>query len=256
MTTQQDLPVPQAAPGGSEDPARAGGPRPSRDGGAAAGAVPDAGPRPRRPWSARRVPAALVAAAGAVACGTLLYDVVAVRTGAAGGAWRRELADGLATLPLSDARVLAGAAAAALLGLWLLVLALTPGLRGRLPLRVPGAPEGVRADLERRGAALLLRDAALRVPGVGGARVRVGRRRVRARVDVRFRDPRQVREDVTAALRAERRGLSLARPPRLSVRVRRAPDRTVAAPAPAPAAAHAPAPAPAPAARHEEEGTR
>ncbi|MFF4652276.1 DUF6286 domain-containing protein [Streptomyces sp. NPDC001380] len=186
-----------------------------RDGGAAGLA-----PSPRL-WSPRRVPAALVALVVLVAAGAALYDVVAVRAGRPASAWRRTLADELATRTTGDVWMLTGAAVAAALGLWLLVLALTPGLRKLLPLRAPTGDSPVRAVLDRHGAEVLLRDAALRVPGVGRARVRV-RRRIKARADVRFRDPRQVREEVAGALREERDRLALVRPERVSVRVRRA----------------------------------
>ncbi|MGW1556429.1 DUF6286 domain-containing protein [Streptomyces sp. NPDC002144] len=182
----------------------------------------DGGHRTRRPWSARRLPAMLVASVVLVAAGAALVDVVAVRAGRPAAAWRRHLADELATRPVDDVWMLTGAAVAAAAGVWLLVLALTPGLRHWLPLRSP-AP-GLRAALDRDGAADLLRDAAMRVPGVGAARVRVRRHRVKARADVRFRDPRQVKDDLAAALDEERDRLDLARPLRIVVRVRRRTD--------------------------------
>ncbi|MFD7370239.1 DUF6286 domain-containing protein [Streptomyces mirabilis] len=182
----------------------------------------DGGDRTHRPWSARRVPAALVASVILVAAVAALVDVVAVRAGRPAAAWRRHLADELATRPLDDVWVLTGAAVAAVLGIWLIVLALTPGLRHWLPLRSP-AP-GLRASLDRDGAADLLRDAAMRVPGVSRARVRVRRHRVKARADARFRDPQQVKEDLTAVLGEERDQLVLARPPRIVVRVRQRTD--------------------------------
>jgi hypothetical protein len=154
-----------------------------------------------------------------VAAGAALFDVVAVRAGRPAAAWRRHLTDELATRPVDDVWVLTGAAAAAAVGVWLIVLALTPGLRHWLPLRSP-AP-GLRASLDRDGAADLLRDAAMRVPGVGAARVRVRRHRVKARADVRFRDPQQVKADLTTVLDEERDRLVLARPPHIVVRVRR-----------------------------------
>ncbi|MFF4354713.1 DUF6286 domain-containing protein [Streptomyces sp. NPDC001530] len=175
-----------------------------------------------RPWSARRLPAALVASVVLVAAGAALFDVVAVRAGRAAAAWRRNLADELATRPVDDVWMLTGAAVAAAAGIWLIVLALTPGLRHWLPLRSP-AP-GLRAYLDRDGAADLLRDAAMRVPGVSRARIRVRRHRVKARADVRFRDPRQVKDDLTAVLDEERDGLALARPPRIVIRVRQRTD--------------------------------
>ncbi|MCX4403721.1 DUF6286 domain-containing protein [Streptomyces sp. NBC_01764] len=178
--------------------------------------------RTHRPWSARRIPAALVASVILVAAAVALFDVVAVRAGRPVAAWRRHLADELATRPLDDVWVLTGAAVAAALGIWLIVLALTPGLRHWLPLRSP-AP-GLRASLDRDGAADLLRDAAMRVPGVSTARVRVRRHRVKARADIRFREPQQVKDDLTAVLDQERDQLVLARPPRIVVRVRQRTD--------------------------------
>ncbi|MFE3165760.1 DUF6286 domain-containing protein [Streptomyces sp. NPDC059224] len=179
------------------------------------------GHRTHRGWSARRITAALVAAVILVAAVATLVDVVAVRAGRPAAAWRRHLADELATRPVDDVWMLTGAAVAAAVGVWLIVLALTPGRRRWLPLRSPAGCPRVRAFVDRDGAAVLLRDAAMRVPGVGAAHVLVGRHRIRARADVRFRDPRQVRDDLTAVLDEERDRLALARPPRIAVRVRR-----------------------------------
>ncbi|MFJ9348321.1 DUF6286 domain-containing protein [Streptomyces sp. NPDC101237] len=180
---------------------------------------PAEGHRTHRPWSARRLPAALVAALVLLASGAALVDVIAVRAGRPAAAWRRQLAHALATRPLDDVWMLTGAAVAAAAGLWLIVLALTPGLRKWLPLRSP--LPGLRAVLDRNGAADLMRDAGLRVPGVGDARVRMGRHRVTARAYVRFRDPGRVKEDLTAVLDDERDRLALAHPPHIAVRVRR-----------------------------------
>ncbi|MFI6006327.1 DUF6286 domain-containing protein [Streptomyces sp. NPDC051366] len=157
-----------------------------------------------------------------VAAGAALIDVVAVRAGRPAAAWRRHLSVELGTRPVDDVWILTGAAAAAAVGLWLIILALTPGLRHWLPLRSP-AP-GLRASLDRDGAADLLRDAAMQVPGVSRARIRVRRHRVKARADVRFRDLQQVKDDLTAVLYEERDRLVLARPPRIVVRVRQRTD--------------------------------
>ncbi|MGW7329256.1 DUF6286 domain-containing protein [Streptomyces sp. NPDC054840] len=181
---------------------------------------PPARPRsaPRRPWSARRIPAALTALIIAVAAGTLLFDVVRVRADQPAAGWRKRLADELATRPLDDPAVQAGAAVIAVLGLWLIILALSPGLRRRLPLKTPDAQ--MHAVLDREAAELKLRDAAMRVPGVGAAKVRFSRHRVKARADVRFRAPAEVKADLTAALREALDRLALARPPSLDVRAR------------------------------------
>ncbi|MGO4456554.1 DUF6286 domain-containing protein [Streptomyces sp. M-16] len=184
---------------------------------------PSAGAQPtaRRPWSARRIPAALTALLVAAAAGTLLFDVVRVRAGRPAAAWRTRLADELATRPLDDVSIRIGAAVIAVLGLWLVVLALTPGLRNQLPLKTPDAQ--MRAVLDRDAAALLLRDAAMRVPGVSAARIRVFQHRVRARADVRFRPAAEVKGDLVMALREELDRFALARAPRLAVQVRTRP---------------------------------
>ncbi|MHA5052568.1 DUF6286 domain-containing protein [Streptomyces sp. SD15] len=157
-----------------------------------------------------------------VAAGAALVDVVAVRAGRPAAAWRRHLAGELASRPVDDVWMLTGAAVAAAVGVWLLLLALTPGLRHWLPLRSP-AP-GLRASLDRDGAADLMRDAAMRVPGVSKARIRVRRHRAKALANVRFRDTQQVKDDLTAVLDDECDQLALARPPRIVVRVRRRTD--------------------------------
>ncbi|PBC70293.1 hypothetical protein BX265_7697 [Streptomyces sp. TLI_235] len=100
------------------------------------------------------------------------------------------------------------------------VLALTPGRRHLLPMAAPDA-DAPQAALDRDGAARLLRDAALRVPGVSHADVRVRRRRINARAQVSFRDLETVHTEVTEALTAQLDALALARVPRLTVRARR-----------------------------------
>ncbi|UUU37716.1 DUF6286 domain-containing protein [Streptomyces sp. NBC_00162] len=152
--------------------------------------------------------------------GILLFDVSMVRAGHHGAAWRTRLAHELATRPLDDIWMLTGAALTAALGLWLIILALTPGLRHQLPLNAPAGQCRVQAVLERDAAALMLRDAAMRVPGVSRARIRVRRHRIKARADIRFRDPGEVKTDLTAVLYEQRDRLALVHPPRLTVRVR------------------------------------
>jgi hypothetical protein len=155
--------------------------------------------------------------------GALLFETVWQRAGNAATVWWKSVSDGLAGRPVDDTWILTGAAIAAAVGLWLIVLALTPGLRRKLPLRVPVGRKGrMRAELDRDGAALLLRDAAMRVPGVSRARVRVSRRRVKVRADASFRDPATVKSQVTDTVRREQRDrLALVRTPGLKVRVRR-----------------------------------
>lgn len=174
---------------------------------------------PRRFWSARRVPAGLLAVLVLVIAGAFLYDIAAVRADRPAMAWRRELARQLAERPLDDTWVLVGAGVAAALGLWLLLLALTPGLRSLLPMR--STHPDVRAGLHRDAAATVLRDRAMEVSGVQSARVRAGRRRADVRVVSHFRELDDVQSDLDAVLADAVDGLGLARPPALSVRVRR-----------------------------------
>lgn len=192
---------------------------------APAGATDYEGPglRTRRFWSVRRVPAGIVALVGFAGIGLLLYDIASVRAGRRAMAWRRTVADELATRPLDDVWILTGAAVAAALGLWLILLAVTPGLRGLLPMRRPD--DRLRAGLDRGAAALVLRDRAMEVSGVRTARVKVTRRKVKARTEAHFRELEDVRADVDLALREAVGRLGLARRPRLSVHVRRQPKK-------------------------------
>lgn len=200
---------------------------PSTDGPPSAGAtaaVDESGRSARRFWSPRRIPAAIVALLSAAAIGLLLYDVVSVRADRSAMHWRRRLAEELATRPLDDIWMIVGAAVAMVIGLWLFVLAVTPGLRRLLPMRpptsIPGTGEA-RAGLDRRAAALILRDRAMRVSGVQSARVTVGRRKVKARAQAHFRNLDEVRADLDAELGEAVTSLGLARRPTLAVRVRR-----------------------------------
>ncbi|CCK31071.1 hypothetical protein BN159_6692 [Streptomyces davaonensis JCM 4913] len=170
-------------------------------------------------WSARRVPAAVVAVLLLVLAGAFLYDVVAVRTDRSAMEWRRELARQLAERPLDDTWVLVGAGVAVALGLWLVVLATTPGLRAVLPMT--RTHPDVRAGLDREAAALALRDRAMEISGVQSVGVRMGRRRADVRAVSHFRDLDDVRADLDDVLAEAIRGLGLSRPPALSVHVRR-----------------------------------
>ncbi|MFI9105022.1 DUF6286 domain-containing protein [Streptomyces fildesensis] len=194
---------------------------PDGSGGSAAErpAEPPAG-RAARFWSERRVPSALTALVVLGAAGILLYDIAAVRTDRAAMSWRPRLARELATRPLDNALVITAAAAAAVIGLWLIVLAVTPGLRDILPMR--RSLTGVRAGLDRHAAELTLRDRAMEVSGVHTVRVRVGRRHITARAASHFRDLDEVRADLDAALAEGLVQLGLARPPSLGVHVQRA----------------------------------
>ncbi|MEV7191921.1 DUF6286 domain-containing protein [Streptomyces sp. NPDC093510] len=170
-------------------------------------------------WSRRRVPAALLALLALGGTGLLLYDIVAVRADHPAMWWRRELAHRLGERTLDDTAVLVGAAVAALAGLWLLVLAATPGQRGLLPMR--RTRSDVRAGLYRGAAAMVLRDRAMDVPGVQSARVRVKRSKVDVRAVSHFRELDDVRGDLDTTLADGIRELGLARAPGLAVHVAR-----------------------------------
>ncbi|MFJ8823563.1 DUF6286 domain-containing protein [Streptomyces sp. NPDC102467] len=175
--------------------------------------------KPGRFWSARRIPAALAALVLLGAVGILLYDVASVRSGRPAMQWRRSLARELAERPLENTGVLVGAGIAAALGLWLLLLAVTPGLRGLLPMR-PAHPD-MRAGLHRDAAAMVLRDRAMEVSGVQSVRVRMKRSKADVRAVSHFRELDDVRADLDSALGDGIRGLGIDRDPKLVVRVAR-----------------------------------
>ncbi|MER6348378.1 DUF6286 domain-containing protein [Streptomyces sp. NPDC001595] len=179
----------------------------------------ESGGKERRFWSTRRVPAAVVAVLLLALAGLFLYDIASVRADRPGMRWRRELAQQLAERPLDDIWVLVGAGVAAALGLWLLVLALTPGLRALLPMR--RTHRDVRAALHRPAAATVLRDRAMQVAGVQSVKVRTRRRKADVRAVSHFRELDDVRDELKATLGEAVDGLGLSRPPALSVRVRR-----------------------------------
>lgn len=192
---------------------------PQDNGPGEAGSPGEKGSAAHRFWSARRVPAGVVATLLLVAAGAFLYDVAAVRAHRSAMAWRSGLARQLAERPLDDTWVLVGAGVVAALGLWLIVLAVTPGLRDVLPMR--RTHPDVRAGLHRDAAALVLRDRAMEVAGVQSVRVRTGRRKADVRALAHFRDLDDVHADLDAVLTDAIRGLGLVRPLALSVRVRR-----------------------------------
>ncbi|MFD8572780.1 DUF6286 domain-containing protein [Streptomyces sp. NPDC057694] len=175
--------------------------------------------KPSRFWSARRVPAAIVALVLLGGVGVLLYDIAAVRAGRDAMQWRRTLADDLATRPLHDTAVLIGAGVAVAIGLWLIVLALTPGLRAVLAMR--RTHPDIRAGLHRDAAAMALRDRAMEVAGVQSVRVRMKRSKVEVRAISHFRELDDVRADLDTALSDGITGLGLGSAPGLSVRVAR-----------------------------------
>ncbi|MET7620579.1 DUF6286 domain-containing protein [Streptomyces sp. NPDC005408] len=197
----------------------------------ASSAVYEPGPAPAegdggkagRFWSARRVPAGLVALVVLGGAGLLLYDIAAVRADRPAMHWRRVFAADLAKWRLDELGVLAVAVAAMAVGVCLIVIAVTPGLRALLPMRRDVA--SVRAGLDREAAALVLRDRAMEISGVQSARVRMGRKKVSVRAQSHFRELDDVRADLDTALGIGIQELGLARPPALTVHVGRPPAK-------------------------------
>ncbi|MFJ9877364.1 DUF6286 domain-containing Asp23/Gls24 family envelope stress response protein [[Kitasatospora] papulosa] len=199
----------------------------------------DTRPAARRWWSSRRLPVAVVTGAAALVCGALTLDVARVRLlGLPPARWRGDAVDWLSTHGAGDLPVVLGGAGAALTGLVLVVLAVTPGQRRLLPLSPP-VDQPVFA-LDRSAVSALVEEAVSDVAGIGRARVRVGRRRVLVRARLSFGDREAARVGVEAAARLAVGGCALPRAPRLRVRLQ--PDQAWRQ---SPAADPAPVPQPA-----------
>ncbi|MFD7576751.1 DUF6286 domain-containing protein, partial [Streptomyces sp. NPDC059810] len=121
----------------------------------------------------------------------------------------------LRSVPLTDPRWIGAGAALAALGVVLVVLALTPGMRRWLPLVRPDGD--TRAAIDRSSVGLLLRDAVLGVDGVSRVEVRSGRRRRRVRVLVAHGSTDGARQAAEWSASAALSGIGLGRPGRLSV---------------------------------------
>ncbi|MGW1143094.1 DUF6286 domain-containing protein, partial [Streptomyces zhihengii] len=176
------------------------------------------GRAPRRWWSARRAPVAVLSLLAAVCCAAVTADVIHVRaTGAPAGVWRARSADWLSVHGPGDAQVTAGAVALAATGLWLVLLALAPGRRRQLPLAA--ASPGWNAAVDRSTVAALLRDAVGDVPGIGAVRVRARPRPCRGHGAVAFGDRAEAVRQAASAARRTIADCGLRRTPRLRVRV-------------------------------------
>ncbi|MFG2623092.1 DUF6286 domain-containing protein [Streptomyces sp. NPDC048507] len=187
---------------------------------AAAGLPADspAGRTPRRWWSPRRVPMALLVLLAGSACAAVTADVIRVHAlGVPAAAWRTDTVEWLAGHRPGDLAVTGAALGAAAAGLWLLVLALTPGRRGRLSVTARAPRQSVAVD--RSAVASLVRDAAGDVEGIETVRVRAGRRRLSVRARLAFGDREDAAEQVTAAAQGVLSSCLLRRAPRLRVTV-------------------------------------
>ncbi|MGW1297149.1 DUF6286 domain-containing Asp23/Gls24 family envelope stress response protein [Streptomyces sp. NPDC002533] len=188
---------------------------------------------PRRWWSARPTPVVVAALLGAAAAGLLTADMASVHLfGNAPAAWRTDLVDRLATTSPAAGSVTVAAAAMAVAGLWLLLLACTPGLRKRHV--VAGFGAGRSIALDRAAVASVVRDRVLDTDGVDSVRVGVGRRRVRVRADLAFGDRAAAREQAGAAAREALADCRLNRPLRVALRLRTTSTWAPTPPAPEP----------------------
>lgn len=174
------------------------------------------GARTRRAWSPRGVPSSLTALIAAGIAGLALSIGIMARVDRA-PRWSRDVLEHAETHVWRDDAVVVGGLVAALVGLWLLVLALTPGRRGLLRLRSPGG--AITAYMTKRTAASFLRHTALASSGVLDARVRMGRRKAVLRVDYHFRDPDELHDELTESLEQRAKALTLARVPRVDLRL-------------------------------------
>jgi uncharacterized alkaline shock family protein YloU len=176
------------------------------------------GRTPRRWWSQRRIPVAVLTAVAAVGCGALAVDLVQTHTAHRTAApWRISAVHWLSGHGPGDPSVAAGGALLALAGSWLLVLALTPGRRRQSTVRTPAAR--VDAAVDRSAVETLVGDAVGGVAGIDAVRVRVRRRRVTVRAGLAFGDRASVQTAVTATARGALTACRLRRGPQLRVTV-------------------------------------
>ncbi|MEU8132599.1 DUF6286 domain-containing protein [Streptodolium elevatio] len=202
-----------------EKPADPSGPE---TGGGASGIGAEDYRKPRRAWSPRGFVAALTALGVGGIAGVLLFFGIAARLERT-PQWAYDVLDWVQTHEWTEKWVWVGGVVAAVVGLWLLLLAWTPGRRHLLPLE-PVGPD-ITAYMTRGTASNLLRHTALMSTGVLDARVRVTRRKAVMRVDYHFRDPDELHDELETALRERADALLLARVPRVDVRLQPASGR-------------------------------
>jgi len=173
---------------------------------------------PRRWWSRRRTPAALLTSSAALACGALALDLIQVHTfHSAAAAWRVSAVHWLSGHGPGDPAVVIAGGLTALLGVWMIVLAVTPGLRHRSTVRT--AAGRVDAAVDRSAVRSLVRDAVGDVPGITAVRVRVRRRRITVRAQLAFGDRAEASAAVTTAANAAVFSCRLRREPRVRITV-------------------------------------
>ncbi|WP_338692653.1 DUF6286 domain-containing protein [Streptomyces sp. Q6] len=181
--------------------------------------VGPAGRPPRRWWSQRRRAAGLLLASAAAAAIVCTVDVLRVHAaGEPPAEWRPAAVRWLAGHGPGDPAVTLAGAVAALIGVWLLILALTPGRRRRLTLRTAG--DGWCAAIDRSAVAALIRDVVADVPGTQDVKARCGRRTVTVRGEVAFGDCASARYQALRAATGLLAACDLRRPPRLRLALR------------------------------------
>ncbi|TGN79112.1 Asp23/Gls24 family envelope stress response protein [Streptomyces bauhiniae] len=197
---------------------------------------------PRRWWAQRRLPLGVLTLLATLTCGALATDLILVHTGHRPAAlWRTGALHWLYVHGPGEPPVTAAALGCVLLGVWLIVLAVTPGRRGLLTAHSPAPATHVAVD--RGTVAALLRDTAAGTEGVDTVAVRVRRRRATVRAALAFGDRAAARDQITDAARRVLAECGLRRPLRLRVAVRPLPVWTPppAEAAPTPLGAVAPA---------------
>ncbi|TQJ89867.1 hypothetical protein [Streptomyces sp. SLBN-31] len=107
-----------------------------------------AGPRtPRRWWSRRGMPVALLAWVAAVSCGALAFDLFRVHLAdRPAAAWRTGAVHWLSAHGPGDPAVVAAGALIALMGALMILLALAPGRRDQWTVDAPAARVAVAVD--------------------------------------------------------------------------------------------------------------
>ncbi|MFE4551472.1 DUF6286 domain-containing protein [Streptomyces sp. NPDC056785] len=177
---------------------------------------------PRRRWSRRRVPTTAVLLMGTVSFGAVALDMIRVRiTHRPAAAWRTGTLNWLTGHGPGDTQVVLAGGGLALLGLWLTVLAVTPGRRRLLTLSAPGTCLDAAAD--RSAVAASVRCAVADVPGIGPVDVRVRRRRLVVRAGLAFGDRDTAHDEVAAATRRVLGGWRPRHAPRVRIMVRTEP---------------------------------
>ncbi|MFJ9244568.1 DUF6286 domain-containing protein [Streptomyces sp. NPDC101776] len=184
-----------------------------------------------RRWSRRRVPVTLLTSLAAVACAALAVDLIRVHIAhGTAAAWRVSAVHWLSGHAPGDPAVVLAGGLTALIGVWMVVLALTPGLRRRSTVRT-GA-DRVDTTVDRSAVESLIRDTVADVNGITTVRVRVRPRRITVRAGLAFGDRERAATAVTTAARDAVTSCRLRKAPRVRVTV--TPEQVWQRPAPAP----------------------